>query len=62
MFFITDSSIVFTNLITFIENYTYGWLLKSFHEINSNIIFIILYLHIIKNILFKLNSYNNRFK
>jgi len=62
MFFITESNIVFYNLILFKVNYSYGWLLISFHEINSNILFLILYLHIIKNLLFNLNTFNNRWK
>lgn len=62
LFFDTNSQYTFCNLILFVRNINYAWLLKSFHEINSNIIFILIYLHIFKNLYYKSYTYNNYLK
>lgn len=59
-FFSTNIETTFININLFKLNYSFGWLIQNLHEINSNIIFLLIYSHIFKNIYYSANSYENR--
>lgn len=60
MYYNPDIDKAFNSVEYIIHNVNYGWLIKSMHTNIATIFFIVVYIHIVKNLLFK--SYQKKVK
>lgn len=57
--FCSDSSLAFSSVEHIMRDVNYGWLLRYMHSNGASFFFISVYLHIARNLYYKLYSFNN---